>query len=230
MKAFLRFALMTLALHAAPASAGCPPLAQVDWWVSTVADVNNTVATNFKGDWDAYIARWKQHRQELQTQYEQGGSAEIKSRNLVFAGDEHKVYIALVDTRILTLDCLKRETMDRQTASFDTAAGGARPVVQEASLVEGQELSVDVAPMCQKGVPGFMLTNLGERWPRIAEVSIYRTDTNAKIAHRRVRMINSQQLMFKVPEDMADGVGEAAIFIEPSWYERRFVYDAKMRC
>ena len=84
--------------------------------------------------------------------------------------------------------------------------------------------------MCHDGAPAFQVTNLGDRWPRLGEISIYRTDTKSMLTQRRVRMINSQQLLFKVPNEQAKDAGEVGIFIEPSWYDRPFAYDAKLKC
>lgn len=231
-----RLALIVLAttacfqFWAGTAAAACPEFAKISWWTTSVPEVTQLVETNYQGNWDAYIARWKQQRETLRETAKKGGSVEIKSRNLVIAGDNLKKYITLVDQRIATLECLKQEVADRQTANFATAAGGPQPTTREASLVQGKELSLDVAPVCQNGVPGFQVTNLGERWPHIAEVILFRTDTDGKISLRRVRMINSQQMLFKVPESEAKDVDEAAIFVKPSWYQRAFAYDARSKC
>ncbi len=43
-------------------------------------------------------------------------------------------------------------------------------------------------------------------------------------------MTNSQQMTLNVSEDQAKGAKEVGIFIEPSWYDREFAYDARVRC
>jgi hypothetical protein len=236
-------ALAVIAVCGSPfaAVAACPELPKVAWWSNTVPEVTEAVATTYKGSWDAYIARWKQHRGELQTQYDNGGAVKIRSRNLVLVADELKDYIAKVDQRLAALDCLKRDNADGDLAAFGTAAGGPQPAeqakpiqeakpVQEAKIVEGQELLLEIAPVCNGEVPAFQVTNLGERWPRMAEVLIFRTDTDGKVTQRRVRMSNSQQMTFGVPETAARNIGEVAIFIEPAWYERKFEYDLRAKC
>jgi hypothetical protein len=80
------------------------------------------------------------------------------------------------------------------------------------------------------GVAAFQVTNLGDRWPRLGEVAIYRTDTKGMLVQRRVRMTNSQQMIFKIPDELSKELLEVGIFIEPSWYERKFAYDATVKC
>ena len=217
-----------------PASAQCPKLSDVEWWTNTVPEVQRVVVASYNGNWTAYIDRWKQQRRELQTAFDTQTAVEIKSRALVFRGDDLKDYIRLVDERIATLECLKNEYASATTPA--AAKGKAAPVQQELSApqevkaIEGQELSLEVAALCQDGVPAFQITNLGDRWPRLGEVSIFRTDTNGKLTQRRIRMSNSQQMLFKVPDEISKDAVEVGIFIEPSWYDRKFSYDAKIKC
>jgi hypothetical protein len=204
------------------AAAQCPELSKVEWWTNTVPEVRLVVQTSYQGSWESYITRWRRHRSELKLEYDSGRSVEIKSRGLVFQDQTLKNYIAQVEERIATLECLA----NAEIATFNTAAGGAQgPMVQEAKLVEGQELSVEISPICKDGVAAFQVTNLGERWPRVADITVYRTDTKDVISQRRVRMANSQQMLLKAP-----GAGEVGIFIEPTWYTRAFDYDARTRC
>jgi hypothetical protein len=155
----------------------------------------------------------------------------------VIAGDDLKVYLVKVEDRIIALGCLKRAAASgADIATFDTAAGSseseAPPLLtrQEARRIEGQDLALEIAPVCLKGIPAFQVTNLGERWPLTAEVSLYRIDTNAKLSQRRVRLSNGQQLMFRVPEEASQSVEEVGIFIAPGWYNREFTLDARARC
>ena len=213
---------------AVPASAECPKLSDVEWWTNTVPEVQRLVSASYSGNWNAYIDRWRQQRKDLQNAYDAGNSVEIKSRALVFRGDDLKEYIRLVDERISTLECLAKES-GGTTAAVPSPAPAA-PTKSTVASIEGKELSVEVVAQCQEGVPSFQVTNLGDRWPRLAEVSIYRTDKKGMITQRKVRMTNSQQMIFKVPGAIARDAGEVGIFVEPSWYERAFKYDAKIKC
>ena len=220
---------------AAMAAETCPALPDVEWWTRTVPEVRRTVEASFKGSWDAYIDRWKQQRRSLQNAYNSGAAVEIKSRNLIFRNDELKNYIRLVDERIATLTCLKKENGDDAAiANFATAAGSnadsdtPRPDAHVANVEEGT-LNVEVVAACQGKVATLQITNLGDQWPRLAEVTIYRTDTGGKLTYRKLRMANSQQMMFKVPDSAGDA-GKVGIFVAPSWYKRKFHYDAAIGC
>lgn len=221
----------------APASAQskCPPLSNVEWWTNTVPEVRRVVSASYNGSWDAYIDRWKQQQRDLQQAYDTGNAVEIKSRALVFRGDDLKAYIAQVDERIKTLNCLKLEFAAADAATLPQGDQTATPrqdlpPPQEVKAVEGRELELEVAAICEGKTPAFQITNLGDRWPRLAEISIFRTDTNGMITQRRMRMTNSQQMIFKVPTELAQDAGEVGIFVKPSWYDRVFGYDATINC
>src|SRR3990172_6032230 len=83
----------------APAAAQCPQLSDVEWWTNTEGEVRRVVLTSYGGSWDAYIERWKQQRKELQGAFDTQTSVEIKSRALVFRGNDLKDYIKQVDER-----------------------------------------------------------------------------------------------------------------------------------
>ena len=186
----------------------------------------------------------------MQQAYDSGQSVEIKSRGLVFRNDDLKDYIGQVADRIKTLDCLKKEyaTDDQPTgkAAVDprlVSANGTSPrqgvqnevkqelaAPQETKAIEGKELSLEVSAICEGKTPAFQITNLGDRWPRLAEIAIYRTDTNGMVTQRRLRMTNSQQMIFKLPDAMGAEGNEYGLHVNPTWYERVFQYDATIKC
>jgi len=215
-----------------PAAAECPKLADVEWWTNTVDEVRQVVVQTYEGSWDSYIDRWQLQRKELQDAYNRGTAVEIRTRGLTFRDEDLKNYIKMVDERIETLRCLKAEFGDERTAEQKAGKGGAlaAPTREIVKSVEGQNLDLEVSAVCQGGIPAFQVTNLGDRWPKLGEVSIYRTDTKAMLVQRRVRMTNSQQMIFKVPDNIAKDADEVGIFIEPSWYQRNFQYDATIKC
>lgn len=226
-------ALLTASAVAMPASAQdssrCPKLSDVEWWTNTIPEVRRVVAASYNGSWESYIDRWIQQRRDLQVAYDAGNSVEIKSRGLVFRNDDLKDYIAQVDERIKTLECLKKEFPTQAAAPRPQQPAQDLPPAQKVEAIEGKELNVEVAAICEGKIATFQITNLGELWPRLAEISIYRTDTSGKVTQRRMRMTNSQQMIFKVPEASKDA-GEVGIFIEPTWYDRVFRYDATIKC
>lgn len=241
------------ATAATPASAqdACPKLSDVEWWTNTVPEVRRAVLTSYNGSWDAYIDRWKQQQRDLQQAYDSGQSVEIKSRGLVFRNDDLKDYIGQVVDRIKTLECLKGEYAAEDTSTTKSApvdprlvsANGTSPrqgvqtevrqelsTPQETKAIEGKELSLEVNAICEGKTPAFQITNLGDRWPRLAEIAIYRTDTNGMVTQRRLRMTNSQQMIFKLPDALGAEGNEYGLNVNPTWYERKFEYDATIKC
>ena len=214
------------------AAAACPELAKVAWWTNTIPEVRQTVKASFQDNWDAYIARWQRYRADLQKEYDNSGAVRIRSHDVVFRGEDLKAYIATVDERIATLECLKREIGDAELANFATAAGGPQTETpqDEAKLVEKQELAVKISATCRDGLAVFQITNLGNKWPRLGEISLYRTDTNGMLSQRRARMVEGQEMLVTVPAHVARGIGEVGLYIEPAWYSRKFEYDARISC
>jgi len=245
-------AVIALSAMATPAAAqtACPKLSEVEWWTNTVSEVRRAVLASYNGSWDAYIDRWKQQQRDLQAAYDAGQSVEIRSRALVFRNEDLKDYIGQVEERIKTLECLKREYAAEDTsASTPTvdprlaSASGTSPrqgpqaevkqelsAPQETKSIEGSELSLEINAICEGKTPTFQITNLGDRWPRLAEIAIYRTDTNGMVTQRRLRMTNSQQMIFKLPDALSAEGDEFGIFVQPTWYQRAFQYDATVKC
>ena len=91
-------------------------------------------------------------------------------------------------------------------------------------------MEIDVEARCEVGDATFKLTNLGARWPRLGEINIHRTDTKALLVKRRLRMRNSQQLIYKIPANRLGGAQGVGFFVKPSWYDRPFKYDATINC
>lgn len=215
---------------AAQQASNCPQLSNVEWWTNTVSEVRRVVQASYNGSWDAYIDRWKQQQRDLQQALNSGQAVEIKSRGLVFRNDDLKEYIGQVEERVKTLECLKKEFANEDQAAIPQGANQQFATPQETKAIEGTELSLEVSALCEGRSPIFQVTNLGDRWPRLAEVSIFRTDTNGMVTQRRLRMTNSQQMVFKIPDEMARQGAEFGIFIQPTWYERAFQYDATIKC
>ena len=159
-------AALTASALAMPASAQessrCPKLSDVEWWTNTIPEVRRVVTASYNGNWESYIDRWIQQRRDLQTAYDAGNSVEIKSRGLVFRNDDLKDYIGQVDERIKTLQCLKKEFPSEASAAPQQAPAQDLPPAQKVEAVEGKELSVEVAALCDGKVATFQITNLGE--------------------------------------------------------------------
>jgi hypothetical protein len=246
-------AAIAISAMTAPAAAQitCPKLSEVEWWTNTVPEVRRAVLASYNGSWEAYIDRWKQQQRELQQAYDAGQSVEIKSRGLVFRNDDLRDYIGQVVERIKTLECLKVEYAAEDTSASKSVVADPRLVSeqgnsprrgiqtevkqelsapQETKAIEGKELSLEVNAICEGKTPAFQITNVGDRWPRLAEIAIYRTDTNGMVTQRRLRMTNSQQMIFKLPDSLGAEGSEYGLYVQPTWYDRVFQYDATVKC
>jgi len=100
--------------------------------------------------------------------------------------------------------------------------------VQLAST-EIEQLNVDVVSGCVDNVAMFQIVNVGEAWPRLGKLHIVRiTDGNMKtLSKRSMRFAAGQKASFRLKDIGADTV---AVFVEPSWYERPFKFDAEVTC
>jgi hypothetical protein len=229
----------------------CPDFPNVDWWVNEPEDIRKSVRLQYKGNWDAYIARWHTYRKNMDQNVRSGKSAVIKSRNLTLAGETLKQHVRHIDQRIAALKCLK--VKDEQLAALasdvkpQTASSPAKPAPAPATppparrqpteevetvAVTGGGLDLEITAKCQAGAPIFQITNLGDRWPKLGTVNIYNTADRSTLSKRRMRLANSQQATFGVPARViaAKKVKEVGIFIEPGWETRKFAYDSKVIC
>ncbi len=232
----------------------CPDLPKVDWWVNSPEDIRKSVQVQYKGNWDAYIDRWKVYRKNMAQNVKSGKSAVIKSRNMTLAGESLKQHVRDIDQRIAALGCLK--VKDEQLAALAAdvdikpqSAAPAKPAAAAAPVkpaparrlpaeevetvaVTGSGLDLEISAKCQAGAPVFQITNLGERWPKLGTVNIFNTADRGTLSKRRMRLANSQQATFGVPARVITSkkVKEVGLFIEPSWETRKFVYDSKVSC
>ena len=103
------------------------------------------------------------------------------------------------------------------------AALGAVP-----AAAQGPEIKIKVTPSCEKGDSQFEIVNVGEAWPKMAKILLLRTDTQAVVAERTMRMRPDQRIVYRA-KDLPDGL-EIGLRIEPEWYKRTFAYDAVVTC
>jgi hypothetical protein len=123
---------------------------------------------------------------------------------------------------------------------IDADAQGRTPVplaslpgvmIQKVQLAstETQAIDVDVVSGCVSNVAMFQIVNVGEAWPRMGKLHIIRiSNGNSKtLAKRSMRFAAGQKASFRLKDIGPDTV---AIFVEPSWYERPFKFDAEVTC
>lgn len=93
----------------------------------------------------------------------------------------------------------------------------------------GDPVRLAVTASCDGGFALFTVVNEGELWSQMSKISVYRTDGRTLVSQRSIRMTKGQRMSFKVKGSPASPV-ELGIWIEPSWYQRDFAYDAKIVC
>lgn len=90
-------------------------------------------------------------------------------------------------------------------------------------------VDLDVVSACVNDVATFKIVNKGSSWPEMGTLNVYRvTDGGTKpISTRKMRFTTGQKASFRMKK-----VGNAtiALFVQPSWYERPFKFDAQVIC
>lgn len=213
-------------------AAQCDPLPKVDWWSKSHSKVIRSVNKKYGGNWDKYIARWQGYKKNMLKIQAKKGVAEVKSRKIKMRGKKLDEHIKQIDERLAVLECLKANATSGEVAETKKATKPKRTsnTNTQVATLTGDKFDVEVSASCSKQGVSFQVTNLGEKWPRLSTINIYRTDTKGVISKRRMRLVNSQQATFRVRGKKAEDVGEVGIWVEPSWFKRTFKYDAKINC
>lgn len=88
-------------------------------------------------------------------------------------------------------------------------------------------LLLDVYVSCKDGVLNFQVENEGAEWPALANVAVYRTDTQQPITQRRLKFAEKQKATFRVRDA---GDSEYGLWIDTPWQQRPFGFDVRARC
>ena len=96
------------------------------------------------------------------------------------------------------------------------------------AAAQGPEIKLQVSAKCEGGDAQFEIVNMGETWPRMATISILRTDNRTVVSQRKIRMAAGQRMVFRARE--APGAGGLGLWVEPEWYSRAFNFDAVVNC
>ncbi|MBT7570515.1 MAG: hypothetical protein HN632_11265 [Rhodospirillaceae bacterium] len=217
--------------RARPVAGKCDPLPQADWWSKTPTAVKSAVAKRYNGDWDKYIKRWKTHHASMKRSSENGRARVVKSRGITLRGKTLESHVGKIEKRIEVLECMQANAEAGNTgdgsgeASLETASGAPTRAV-----ISGDQMEIEVEAECSGGQASFKLTNVGDRWPRLGEINIHRIDTKGLLVKRRLRMRGSQQMTFRIPRNKQQGIAGVGIFVSPSWFPRKFEYDAVANC
>lgn len=99
----------------------------------------------------------------------------------------------------------------------------------ELASTQANPIDVDVVSGCVSNVAMFQIVNVGEAWPRMGKLHVIRiSNGNSKtLAKRSMRFAAGQKASFRLKDIGTDTV---AVFVEPSWYERPFKFDAEVTC
>lgn len=98
-----------------------------------------------------------------------------------------------------------------------------------ASASAGDGLDMRVSVKCQGGDAVFMIVNTGKAWPEPGTIAVYWTAVTRLVHERRLRLGAGQRFSFRVPGAAGDSF-EFGLWVNPSWFKRRFDYDARIKC
>lgn len=90
-------------------------------------------------------------------------------------------------------------------------------------------LDMNVLVSCKNGDATFTITNKGEAWPGVGNLSVYSTEVTKLIHNRRMRLNEGQRVTFRVPGVAGDNL-EFGLWVDTTWFKRDFKYDARITC
>ena len=110
-------------------------------------------------------------------------------------------------------------------------SAGSAVMVQNVTLAQadGSAVKLEVETSCENGIPSFKIVNRGTTWPAMGTLKVLRV-TNAGIetvTTQQMRFAAGQRASFRMKNAGDDTVG---LYVDPSWYEREFTFDAKLHC
>lgn len=91
------------------------------------------------------------------------------------------------------------------------------------------DVGLDIKAVCQGKTVLFTFHNVGDPWPAVANIKVFKVSDKTLLFHRSMRMTKLQKASFKLPAKKNPG-GAIGLFIEPSWMMRSFTIDAKASC
>jgi len=90
-------------------------------------------------------------------------------------------------------------------------------------------LQLDISTACTDKDSVFKIVNNGAKWPRTSTLRVYTADNQSVISERRLRLALGQKVTFVVKDTVSEG-RPVAVWVEPSWYQRDFKFDATINC
>ena len=160
----------------------------------------------------------------------------VKSRGIKMRRKQPKNHIEDINSWLDVLRYLEKESetlTGSDLENFSTAAGGyssTRTKAIQVAAISSEQFDIEVTAKCVKDTAVFQITNLGDKWPRLGEINIYKIDGKTLLSKRRVRMRNSQHATFKIRKRSGGSYGAVGLWVSPSWDKRAFNYDARVIC
>jgi len=109
----------------------CQAMPVVQWWDNIdQKQMNDYVDARHGGDWDAYIAKWQAHLEQVRAIYIKGGAVASKKLGVKIKGQQLYDYTQAVETRLAITRCraaLEMATAARKLEDLETASGGDEP-------------------------------------------------------------------------------------------------------
>jgi len=92
-----------------------------------------------------------------------------------------------------------------------------------------RNVNLEIVSACVDNTATFKIVNLGDKWPQLGKLKIFHTinGQTKTVSERNMRFAQGQKASFRMKN-----VGNAriGIFVEPSWYDRPFQFDAEVDC
>lgn len=106
---------------------------------------------------------------------------------------------------------------------------GASVHLVELASTSGAPVNIEVITACVDNVATFKIVNVGDEWPSLGKLNIYRGSAAdmKTLSKRSMRFAAGQIASFRLKNIGTDTV---AVFVEPGWYDRPFKYDAEIKC
>jgi len=129
---------------------------------------------------------------------------------------QHRIGIALMAVSAVGLAAIALST---QSHSAETAQAGAAA------------LKLEITTRCDRGAATFQVKNAGTAWPKTSTFAVYRLSPGGGhvIAKRRMRLSAGQKASFRIKASR-NTTGRLGLNVNPSWYSRAKVLDAKVDC
>ena len=107
---------------------------------------------------------------------------------------------------------------------------GSQSIAQtEIAAVPAAPINLIAQGICKNGTPTFFVLNKGKKWPRTALVKLFYADDQSPIGQRRIRLKARQKISLAVKAGLDQG-RPLGLWVEPSWYNRSFKFDANLNC